>query len=511
MLSEILQKYLVFEEPTAKSFCFLEFTTRARFGGQCLGLGLAPNFPGEYEEWWIIDAGVVNADEIDEEELPEEERKGLNNPQLEAIRTIWHLVKGVIVGHAHDDHIAELPKLFGAMADLNCDVPIVTAPFTAYRIIKKFITHNEFVEKNNQKENTKKMKKVELPRIIQDIFVEKDEEQDNTEEKKEVRKVQKSKPVVLIKKSDKVLILAAEVPHSTPHSYVLYFEVKTNDAMYNFFLLTDSSLQDSEFTPGLTWNYLTFLNDHSPVTAAAYDSLYAGRNGYTRKESVTRAAFRFCLENSPGNLVETHFATNVYRTRMVMEEAQLADRWHWLVGRTMEDTAVIGENLGMLPEKWTPKEWTNPAVISVTGNQAEQFAAATLASFKEKSELVFAPNTSFAHLAEIIPGNEKKVVKMLLRIAFICNEGTVFVSPRTFETIKKIHGELGMPNNIVPVPNLHVSGHMSEGDQKIVLSLCKAQYVLPIHYPNTPEKIEAIKNFLNVNNFNCPIFNNTAA
>ena len=202
------------------------------------------------------------------------------------------------------------------------------------------------------------------------------------------------------------------------------------------------------------------------VLALLSDSTNADRPGFTGSEREVIDGFEEVFSSADGKIVVTAFSTSVYRLQLIVDMADQFDRKVAFVGRGMQQTSQIAERLGYLripPGRqirdsevgdFAPDE----VVCLCTGSQGEPLAALPRIAIDDHRFVKLAPEDVVVFSARIIPGNEKAVGRAMDHVA---RRGADIV----FDGQKHIH----------------VSGHGSQEELKLVLSLIKPRYFVPIH------------------------------
>lgn len=199
------------------------------------------------------------------------------------------------------------------------------------------------------------------------------------------------------------------------------------------------------------------------------DSTNSERPGFTGSERSVGIAIKDVFSKSEGRIVVSTFASNVHRIQQVVDAAVEFDRKITIVGRSMVNVINISRDLGYLhaPEGiFVEPEEVNklPAekvVILSTGSQGEPMSALTRMARSAHRKIDILPGDTVIIAATPIPGNEKYVARTIDQLYRIGAE--------------VIYGGHG-PNGTV-----HVSGHGSQEDLRLMLNLMKPKYFIPIH------------------------------
>lgn len=204
----------------------------------------------------------------------------------------------------------------------------------------------------------------------------------------------------------------------------------------------------------------------SGVLALFSDSTNIERTGFTGSELEVVDAFEEIFTSTRGKLIVTAFATSIYRMQILVNLAERFDRRVAFVGRGMVENSQTAQDLGHLrvppgilirdsdvrslpPEK---------VLCLATGSQGEPAAALSRIAIDDHRHVALAPQDTVVFSARSIPGNEKAIDRVINHVA---RRGADVV----YEGIKHVH----------------VSGHGSEEELKLMVSLVRPRLFVPIH------------------------------
>jgi ribonuclease J len=204
------------------------------------------------------------------------------------------------------------------------------------------------------------------------------------------------------------------------------------------------------------------------VVALLSDSTNVERPGFTPSEQAVRQRLEDVFSHAPGKVVVACFASSIHRIQLVIELAQQFRRKLAIVGRSMVTIAEIAENLSRLrvPDGALLRphdlRTTKPSEVAalVTGSQGEPMAVLPRAAVDSHRFLELLPSDTVVLSARIIPGNEKPIGRM---INHILKRGT------------SVYYDDGASQPV------HVSGHASQEELKLILNLVRPRYFIPIH------------------------------
>ena len=196
------------------------------------------------------------------------------------------------------------------------------------------------------------------------------------------------------------------------------------------------------------------------------DSTNAEQEGHTPSEQLVADAFRNIFPHAEGRIIITTFASNIYRLQQALEVAHQFGRKVAVVGRSMTNNIHLAQELGLLrvpPDtlvsvKELKKLPPNQAMILSTGAQGEPLSALSRIANREHPQVQVEKGDTIILSATPIPGNEELVHRTINNL--YRHGAKVFYSARN---------------------KVHVSGHASADDLKIVLNLVRPKFFVPIH------------------------------
>ncbi len=202
------------------------------------------------------------------------------------------------------------------------------------------------------------------------------------------------------------------------------------------------------------------------VLALLADSTNVERPGYTMSEKTVGDTFNDIFLKAPQRIIVATFASNVHRIQQVIDAAEMFNRKVVLSGRSMINTTNVAKDLGYLRVKENTiidinemdKYSSNQIVILTTGSQGEPMSALTRMAFSEHKKIELVPGDLVVISASPIPGNEKTVSGVINKLMEI---GT-----------KVIYESLA---------DVHVSGHACQEELKLIHTLLKPKYFIPVH------------------------------
>jgi ribonuclease J len=351
--------------------------------------------------------------------FPESELLGVDivTPDFSYLEQHASMVRALVLTHGHEDHIGGVPFL---LAQLN--IPVYGTEFTL-ALLERRLEEHELLDKANL--NVRKPG----DRLTLGPF--------------EIEFVRVTHSIV----SAVALII------TTPLGVVIH-------------------TGDFKVDPTPTDNELFDLH-----TLAAYgkrgvllllsDSTNVDRPGYTESERAVRPRLEELFTRSERRLIISCFSSSIHRLQQILELADEYGRKVAFLGRSILNVTEIAHNLGLLtildstllrPQDIMQMAPEKVAVV-VSGTQGEPMSALSRVAVDNHKHLYLQPGDTVALSARIIPGNEKAIYRMMNHIA---RRGADLV-----------YGTMSPP--------VHVSGHGSEEELKLILNLVRPRYFIPIH------------------------------
>lgn len=200
------------------------------------------------------------------------------------------------------------------------------------------------------------------------------------------------------------------------------------------------------------------------VLALMADSTNVQKPGYTMSEQTVGKVFdTIFAENEKSRIIVATFASNVDRVQQIINSAEKYGRKVVVEGRSMVNVISTATELGYLNvpnnimiemeqmQNYPPEK----LVLITTGSQGEAMAALSRMAANVHRKVSIMPGDTVIFSSRPIPGNEKSVSKVI--------------------------NELAEKGAKVIVQDTHVSGHASQEEIKLIYSLVKPQYAIPVH------------------------------
>lgn len=253
-----------------------------------------------------------------------------------------------------------------------------------------------------------------------------------------------------------------KVSHSIPDAVALAIHTPLGIIVHTGDFKLDQTPVDGHI---LDFHKFAELGDQG-VLVLMSDSTNVERPGFTMSERVVGQTFDEAFHDAKGRVIVATFASNVHRLQQAINAAYKHDRKVAVVGRSMinvvnisaelgylmvpEDTLIEIEDIADLPD--------NQLCILTTGSQGEPMSALTRMAMSDHRRVEIQPGDTVIISANPIPGNEKMVA-------------------RTIDHLFK----LGANVIYESVSGIHVSGHASQEELKLMLNLVRPKYFIPVH------------------------------
>ncbi|MGM9583400.1 MAG: ribonuclease J [Phascolarctobacterium sp.] len=270
-----------------------------------------------------------------------------------------------------------------------------------------------------------------------------------------------------IKPGDKVTAGAFKldfirVNHSIPDAIAIAINTPLGTIIHTGDFKIDHTPVDGQVTE---FNKFAEYGDRG-VLALLADSTNAERPGFTPSEKMVGKTFDDEFRYAKNRIIVATFSSNVHRIQQVIDAAMKYDRKVAVIGRSMVNVVSIAKELGYLkaPEgeiididethNYTPDK----IVIITTGSQGEPMSALTRMAMNDHKKVDIMPGDTVIISATPIPGNEKLV-------------------SRTIDHLYKLGADVIYEKS----NGVHVSGHASQEEIKLVHNLVRPQFFIPVH------------------------------
>ncbi len=252
------------------------------------------------------------------------------------------------------------------------------------------------------------------------------------------------------------------VCHSIPDGIGLAIHTPVGTIVHSGDFKFDQTPVDGKLTD---YARLSQLGEQGVLCLLA-DSTNAEKPGFTPSEKVVSETFNHVFSAAPGRIIVATFASNISRIQQVIDAAVTHGRRVGVLGRSMVENVRMATDLGYLNLRdihllrldEMHRQPPSQVAIVTTGSQGEPTSALTKMANQDYKGLQIIPGDTVIISATPIPGNEELVnhtIDNLFRL------GANVIYEKTTQ--------------------VHVSGHGSQEDERLMLSLIKPRYFIPIH------------------------------
>jgi len=252
------------------------------------------------------------------------------------------------------------------------------------------------------------------------------------------------------------------VNHSIPDAVAMAIHTPLGVVLHTGDFKIDQTPVDGQVTQ---FSKLAELGNHGVLMLLA-DSTNVERPGYTPSEKIVGKTFDEEFRYAKSRIIVATFSSNVHRIQQVVESAARYNRKVAIIGRSMVNVVNIATELGYLniPEgtlididetnNYRPEQ----VVIITTGSQGEPMSALTRMAMSDHKKVGIVPGDTVIISATPIPGNEKGV-------------------SRTIDHLFKLGAEVIYEKSL----GIHVSGHASQEEIKLMHNLLRPKFFMPVH------------------------------
>lgn len=352
--------------------------------------------------------------------FPDENMHGVDIliPDFTYIREIKDKIVGIIITHGHEDHIGAMPYLFKEM-----QFPVYGTSLPLEMIGSKFDEH--------------KMR----------------------EHRSLFRAIQKRTP---IKIGNEFEVEWMHVTHSIIDSSCIAVKTAAGTMIHTGDFKIDHTPIDG-FPTDL--HRIAHYGEEG-VLVLTSDSTNSHSPGFTRTEKTVGPTFDRIFQNAKGRVIMSTFSSNIHRVSQAIEKALFHNRKICVIGRSMEKNLELAMSLGYIKfpkdqfieahevNKYNDKE----VLIVTTGSQGESMSALYRMAIHEHRHIKIKPEDQIILSAKAIPGNEGSVSEIINHLL-----------------------KAGAKVAYQDYPDIHVSGHAAQEEQKLMLRLVKPKFFLPVH------------------------------
>ena len=326
-------------------------------------------------------------------------------------------LRGIIITHGHEDHTGALPYL---LQDLVPKVPIYSSDLTLGIIQGKLAEHNI---KSPRFKEVRDGVHLDLGCFSIDFF---------------------------------------SMTHSIPGALGVFLRTPQGTVLHTGDFKLDQTPID-----GVRPNYHAINKfGKQGIDLLLSDSTNATRPGFTQSEAAVGGALRHIIKNAPGRVFVASFSSHIHRLQQVCDCATAVGRKVVVTGRSMVTNTKIARELGYLRiadeniiDAYTVDEIPEDKIVVLcTGSQGEPLSALSRMANGEHKSLSITANDTVIISATPVPGNEKSVQGIINSLA-------------------KVGCEIYDKSNAL----VHVSGHGSQEELKLMLAMTHPTYFMPVH------------------------------
>jgi ribonuclease J len=352
--------------------------------------------------------------------FPDEELLGVDIivPDISFLLENRSEVKAIILTHGHEDHIGALPFVLPYL-----NVPLYGSSFTMGLVRSKLAQHG----------------------LLADTTIN------------------------VVKGKDKIQLGPFEVEFfNVTHSIVDSFALAIKTPLGTIIHTGDFKIDPTPIDGKLFDLHTLAAYGDQGVLALFSDSTNAERPGHTGSERTVNDRLESIFRTSKGRIVLSCFTSSIPRLQLVCDQAKQHGRVVAFLGRRMSDNTAIAEELGFL--KVPPgliirakdiRNYPRERVCAVAGGcQGEPMSALARIALDDHKDVQIQPGDTVILSARMIAGNERAITRMM-------------------DHFYRRRAEIYYPDGAQPP--VHVSGHASEEELKLVITLVKPKYFIPIH------------------------------
>ncbi len=339
-------------------------------------------------------------------------------PDMTYLRENRHKIKGMIVTHGHEDHIGGI-----AFHLKQFDIPVIYGPRLAMA-------------------------------LLQDKL-----EEAGVSDRTELRTVG---PRDIVRLGSVFFVEFIRNTHSMADSFTVAIRTPVGVVIHTGDFKIDHTPVDGEF---FDFQRLADYGEQG-VQCLISDSTNSELPGFTPSERAVYPNLDRVFGQAQGRILVTTFASSVHRINMILDLAKKHGRVVGILGRSMLNVIAHARNLGYVkceddllqPLHLIQKVPDENVLILTTGSQGESLSAMTRIANGDHRQIKVRPGDTVVFSANPIPGNTIAVVNTIDKLMML--------------GAKVIYGK---------EQGIHVSGHGSQEDQKLMLGLTRPKFFLPVH------------------------------
>ncbi len=351
--------------------------------------------------------------------FPDDEQPGIDLvlPDYSYVLENEDKLRGIIITHGHEDHTGALPYL---LMDLTKKVPIYSSKLTLGFIEGKLSEHHIISPKFREVSDGTH---INLGAFSIDFFA---------------------------------------MTHSIPAALGVYMRSPAGSVMHTGDFKLDQTPID-----GVRPNYAA-INRFATngIDLLLSDSTNATNPGFTPSEAAVGPQLRHIIKNAPGRVIVASFSSHIHRLQQVCDASVAVGREVVVTGRSMVTNTKVARDLGYLSisqddiiDAFDMSDIPDDKIVVLcTGSQGEPLSALSRMANGDHKSLTITANDTVIISATPVPGNEKSVAGVINALSKIgC---TIYDKSNTL---------------------VHVSGHGSQEELKLMLAMAKPSNFMPVH------------------------------
>lgn len=362
--------------------------------------------------------------------FPDEHLLGVDYviPDYKFLEENQHRIVGLFITHGHEDHIGGIPFL---------------------------------------------LKKVKIPKIYAagvtvDLIENKLEEYPDLLSKTQIVEF-KSHFVYRFKD---VEVSFVRLNHSIPDSFGIVFKTSLGTIVHT----GDFKIDLTPVGPGAEYDKLANLGANGVLCLLA-DSTNALKEGYSDSERKIGASIKELFSRIQDRIIVATFASNMFRVQQIVQACVECNRKIAIFGRSMEKTIEVGQQIGyirapkgtIIDASEISNYKTNELCFLCTGSQGEPLAALSRVAGGTHKHIKLIPSDTIIFSSSPIPGNQEGVNRT---INLLFKKGANVIT----------HS---------PITDTHTTGHAAQGELKLMLTLLKPKYFIPVHGEYRMQRVHA--------------------
>lgn len=260
--------------------------------------------------------------------------------------------------------------------------------------------------------------------------------------------------------------------HSIPDSFGIVFKTSLGTIVHT----GDFKIDLTPVGPGAEYDKLANLGANGVLCLLA-DSTNALKEGYSDSERKIGASIKELFSRIQDRIIVATFASNMFRVQQIVQACVECNRKIAIFGRSMEKTIEVGQQIGyirapkgtIIDASEISNYKTNELCFLCTGSQGEPLAALSRVAGGTHKHIKLIPSDTIIFSSSPIPGNQEGVNRT---INLLFKKGANVIT----------HS---------PITDTHTTGHAAQGELKLMLTLLKPKYFIPVHGEYRMQRVHA--------------------